>query len=71
MKSKHWYSSALRQSAEPEAELRSQRRQRQGAHALCISAAAVAHGQEGNGARQCPSRFQYAARCSRIRAARP
>jgi hypothetical protein len=71
MKSQPWYLSVLSQSAEPEAEARSQRRQRQGAHALYPLAAAVAHGREGNGARQCASGFQYAVRRSRIRAARP
>ncbi len=71
MKSQPWYSPALRHSAEPKAEVRSQRRQRQGARALCPLAAAVAHGGEGNGARHCCSGFQYAVRCSRIRAARP
>jgi hypothetical protein len=71
MRSPFWYSSALRQSAEPEAQVRSQRRQRQGAHAFFPLAAAVAHGREGNGACHFPSGFQYAVRYIRIRAARP
>ncbi len=71
MKFQYWYSSALRQSAERKAELRSQRRQRQGSHALSLSAGDVAHGREDNIALQCPSGFHFAVRCSRIRAARP
>ena len=69
MKSLSLATSALRRSAEPEAETRNQRRQRQGAHALYPSAATVAHGRALNRTRS--SSLQHAIRCTKLRAARP
>jgi hypothetical protein len=71
MKSLSFATPALRQSAEPEAETRNQRRQRQGAHALCPSATTVAHGRVLNRTRPRSSSLQHAVRCTRLRAARP